>query len=194
MRRVDDPFTVFDFLAFGVLATAIAAVAVLDLVTAARFVALAWNPPAVHEIEARARDVPASRGQGHGAALSVAAPDGRLLLTTGPSTVMGRARSGVDAMRVDPEIVAKVAWIDAPATLPAWTTHYPIRVEQAGHVLRAIEGAAGIAREELPGVLTEAALCGLFCAGTLWPLVARRRSDRRRIADARAAWQGRRAR
>jgi hypothetical protein len=191
MRRRGDPVTLGDRLVGGIFIAAAATVLALDVVTAARFLAFAWTPPAVHDVEARIRE-DAQQGRGQGSALRVETNNGWIAVTTGPSTVLGTARSGVDSQRVVQDTVAKVAWIDAPARLVNGTAHYPIRVEQSGHVLLEVDGAAGIVRAELPELLAEAGFFGAVLAALAWWQLAMGRRDALKMAAARAAWHQRR--
>src|SRR5436190_12964367 len=105
MRRWGDPITVGDRLVGGMFIAAAATVLALDLVTAISFLAFAWTPPAVHDAEASVRH-DAQQGRGQGSALRVETNNGWIALTTGPSTVLGTARSGVDSKHVVQDVVA----------------------------------------------------------------------------------------
>jgi hypothetical protein len=187
--RSGAPLTFTDRVVFVVLAAAAAVIMALDVVTVARLLAFAWSPPAAHEVQGRVSHE--ALGRRRGSLLRVETPDGWIALSTGPSTVLGSRRSAVDSKFVYRNIATKVAWIDAPARATVWTTHYPVRVEQLGHVLLDIDGAAGIARAELPGVIVEALLAGVVASALLWTLLAASRREERELA---AAWHRHRER
>lgn len=193
MKRVDDPITLIDKLGFGALIAMTAAVAVLDAATGVRFIAFELAPPAVHDAQAPIR-FESSGGRQPTTRLLVESSHGWIALTTGPSTLLGTPRSGVDAKRVFPDTPASVAWIDAPARWPEQTAHYPIRVAQSGRVLLEIDGAAGVAREELANLAIEGGLFALACAVLTWRLLSLSRRDKLKMAAARDAWHRRHAR
>ncbi len=175
----------------GVIAIA-AVLLVLDACTLLRLAAFESQPPAATRASGRIWYVAGRRG---GTMLRFETSNGWINLTTGPSTVLGSAWSGVDSMWVRQNAMADVAWIDAPAGVFHGTIHYPIHVEQAGRVLLHLDGPKAVAEAERVDLLQEALLVGIgmFGVPALLLAIARRRDKARRDALS-LEWRERRGR
>ena len=159
------------------------AVLVLDALTFARVLAFESHPPAVVHATGRVRNQPAEHRRN--AQLWIEASQGWVDLVTGPANLFGSSQAAAGSTQLDNGSPATVAWLDAPASLFHDTLHYPIHVEQNGHVLFSVDGAAGVAAAERGDLLTEAVVVGIL--GVLLPamslFVAHRRDLRRRGAE-----------
>jgi hypothetical protein len=157
----------------------------------ARIQAFASGSPEVVQASGRVWIETGARG---GSSIHLDTGHGWFRLSADAPRVLGHSSSGVRGGDVIKGGWATVAWIDAPAGLYNGTTHFPLKLEQQGRRILGLTPQQ-VAKKQRQLLLDEFILtaCMMFVPSVLWLILGYRRHQAG-IAQARTAWQERRAR